>query len=371
MSKVIFSESVQTNNSRIGKLVEPIQMFIQNESDEMTKSKGYETTLFKTDTSDNWAEAFVTSDNFGMWGARSEGGVSPVDSMGETMKKVIEHSEYGKGFVITKKMMDDMSNKALGLRANEMAKQFVDSYHQTKNYAMVQALANGGKAAGDLIEGKYILVAGNKIDVTTADNKPLFAKDHVGGKEELHGTFNQSNYFYTTDKTAIDKTTGSGAIALLLDQLSVIGRNMKDENGRAMGYAYDTVIIPGDNYLLEQLVRRALGSDRFPGTQINDICTQFGTKNLLVLPEWTSVGEANPHQFMLMSSKAKENLHGNQLLERVPMDVKNWIDNPTRSWMWDGYARYGIGFPTYKHILRMVIDTAGTMSALATDIATA
>lgn len=370
MSKIIFSENAHTNDSRIGKLYEPLKMFIQQESDEQTKAKGYETTLYKTDTSDNWAEAFVTSDNFGEWADRSEGGISAMDSFGETMKKVIEHSESGKGFAITKKMQDDMSTRALQVKANELAKQFVDSYHMTKNKKMVQALVQAGRSTGDLINGKFIKVAGHLIDVTTGDDQPLFSKSHKGGKDELHGSFTQSNYFYTTEAGALDPNTGSAAMALLLDKLSVLGRNMKDENGNAMGYAFDTVIIPGDNFLLEQLVRRALGSDRFPGTQLNDICTQFGTKNLLILPEWTTVGTDNPNQFMLMSSKAKENLHGNQLLERVPMDVKNWIDNATRSWMWDGYARYGIGFPTYKHIMRMVLDTAGTMSALATDITT-
>ncbi len=364
MPNIIFSENAQQNNSRIGKLYEPLKMFIQKEADDQTKAKNYENLLYKLDNSDNWAEAFVTSDNFAEWGDRSEGGLSAMDSFGETMKKVIEHSESGKGFAITKKMMDDMSSRSLELKGKELAKQFVDSYYMTRNNKMVQALVQGGRAPGDLIEGKFIKVAGHKIDVTTGDNMPLFSKAHKGGNAQLHGEFTQSNYFYTTEHGVT-----SDAIVSWLDHLSVIGRNMKDENGKAMGYTYDTVIIPGDNFLLEQMMRRALGSGQFPGTQLNDISTQYGVKNLLILPEWTTVGTENPHQFMLMSSKAKDNLHGNEFLERVPMDVKNWIENGTRSWMWDGYARYGIGFPTYKHIMRMVIDEAGTMSSLATDIA--
>ena len=365
MPNIIFSENAQLNNARIGKMYEPLKMFIQKEADDQAKAKNYENLLYKLDDSDNWAEAFVTSDDFDLWGDRAEGGISKVDNFGETFKKTIEHSESGKGFAITKKMMDDMSTRALEVKAKELAQKFVDSNARTRNMKMVQALVQGGTAVGDLIEGKFIKVAGHKIDVTTADNQPLFSKSHKGGRAELHGEFTQSNYFYTSEKNLT-----ADALVSYLDHLSVLGRNMKDENGNAMGYSFDTVIIPGDNYLLEQMMRRALGSGQFPGTNLNDICTQYGVKNLMILPEWTTVGTANKNQFMVMSSKAKDQLHGNQFLERVPMDVKNWIDNPTRNWVWDGYTRYGIGFPSYKHIMRLVIDDAGTMSSLATDLAT-
>ena len=370
MSKIIFSENAAVNDARLGKLYAPLKMYIQQESDAHTKSKDYENILYKTETSDSWAEAFVTADSFGEWGDRSEGGTSAVDSFGETHKKIIEHSESGKAFAITKKMRDDLSSRSLPLKSKEVAKKFIDSYHMTRNKKMVQALVQGGKAVGDLINGRFIKVAGHLIDVTTGDDQPLFSKSHKAGKESLHGEFIQSNYFYTTDKAVLDQTTGSGALSLLLDKLSVIGRNMKDENGEPMGYTYDTVVIPGDNALLEQLMRRALGSANMPGTQLNDISTQYGIKNLLILPEWTTTGTQNPHQFMLQSSKAKDELNGSVFLERVPLDLRNWVDNATRNWVWDGYARYGVGFPTYKHILRMVIDDAGTMAEVATDLAT-
>lgn len=371
MSKITFSESAHTNDARIGKLMEPLKMYIQSESDKLTKNNGYETTLYKQDDSDSWAEAFVMADDFAMWEARSEGGNSSPDSFGETAKKVIEHCEYGKGFSITRKMLDDMSARALNAKSNELATKFVGSYHRTKNQVLVQALVKGASAPGDLENGEYIRVVKNRISVTTADGKPLFSKDHTGGHEKLHGTFTQSNLYYLSAANSaayLNADTGSGKLELLLGDLTVKGRNMKNENAEPMGYMFDTIIIPGDNALLENLMRRALGSPNQPGTQLNDISVQFGTKNLLILPDWQTTGTANPNQFMLMSSAAKDYLHGNQLLERVPMDLRNWIDDRTRNWEWDGYARFGVGFPTYKHIMRMVFDTDGKMAALATEL---
>lgn len=373
MSKITFSEAAHTNDARIGKLETPLKMFIQQESDEMTKKKGYETTLFKQDDSDSFAETYILNDGFGMWEGSVEGGTPSLDSYGETARKILEHNEFRKGFVITKKMMDDMSPRSLNLKANEEAKQFVDSYHETKNRSLVEALVGGSLQGSDLIQGKCIRFQKNLIDVTTADDQPLFSKNHKAGKEELHGSFIQSNYFYlgaAASATALDTTSGSQQISLLLDRLTVAMRNMKDENGRSMGYMFDTVIIPGDNFVLETLVRRALGSDKFAGTQLNDISTQYGTKTLIVLPEWTTTGETNKSQLMLMSSVAKNKLHGNQLLERVPMLVKNYEDNDTFNWVWNGYARWGVGFPTYKHICKLVFDTASELTSVATDVTT-
>ncbi|MGM9636681.1 MAG: hypothetical protein ACI3YK_01700 [Eubacteriales bacterium] len=371
MSKITFSELSNAQDTRFGKLEAPLKMVMQQESDEMTKQKGYETTLFRQDDSDSFAGTFIVNDGYGMWESGVEGGTASLDYCNN--RKIIECNEYQKGVVITKKMLDDKSPHAQNLMANKMNKLFVDSYHKTKNRSMVKALVGGSLQGSDLIDGKYIRFQNGLIDVTTADGQPLFSKYHTAGNKKLHGSFTQSNYFYlgsAASEAALDSTSGSQQIALLLDRLTVAMRNMKDENGEPMEYMADTVIIPGDNFLLENLVRRALGSDKFAGTPLNDISTQYGTKTLIVLPEWTTTGEANRSQLMLMSSEAKDNLHGNQLLERVPMLVKNYEDNDTFNWVWNGYARWGVGFPTYKHICKLVFDTASKLASVATDVTT-
>ena len=374
MATIIFSESSHANDSRIGKLETALKVFIEKEADEVSKKKDYENILFKKATSEHFAETYALSDGLGQWVAGPEGSTPFNDSYGETFKKIIEHNEFRKGFVITKKMLDDCSATQIGVEAGDIAKQFVDSYQETINTCLVTALAKGSIQPADLLNGKYINFNNGLIDVTTGDGESLFSASHKYGLNTLHGQGTQSNYFYVPNATCASWTAAANAgdVALLLDQLSVQMRNMKDENGNPMGYAYDTIIIPGDSFFLETLTRRALGSGYLPGTNLNDINTQYGNKNLIVLSEWRTANETNPYQFMLMSSEAKDKLHGNVFLQRTPMDVINDIDFDTRNWKWNGYARWGVGFGSYKHIAKCVLETTSdaALQAAATSTAT-
>ena len=372
MSRVIFSESSHANDSRIGKLETALKVFIEKEADEVSKKKDYENVLFKTENSEHFAETYALSDGLGQWTAGPEGSTPENDSFGETFKKIIEHNEFRKGFVITKKMLDDCSATQIGVQAGDVARQFVNSYQETINYCLVNALTKANLPTTDLINGKYIKFNNGLVDVTTGDGKPLFAADHDYGLATLHGAGTQSNYFYVPSASvSIDPT----AIEEVLNHLSVLMRNIKDENGNPMGYSYDTIIIPGDNYALETAIRKALGSGYLPfgtsnGADSSVINTQYGKKNLMVLPEWATVGADVTNEIILMSSEAKDKLHGNVFLQRVPMDVANEIDFDTRNWKWNGYARWGVGFGSYKHICRLAFSPDATQDTALSAVAT-
>lgn len=373
MSRVIFSESSHANDSRIGKLETALKVFIEKEADEVSKKKDYENTLFKAETSEHFAETYALSDGLGQWTAGPEGSTPENDSFGETFKKIIEHNEFRKGFVITKKMLDDCTATQIGVQAGDVAKQFVNSYQETINKCLVEALTKAATPNADLINGSYIRFNNGLIDVTTGDGKPLFSKSHDYGLATLHGAGVQSNYFYVPSASV---SIDPAALEELLNYLSVTMRNIKDENGNPMGYSYDTIIIPGDNFLLEQCVRKALGSGYLPfgaanGADSSVINTQYGKKNLIVLPEWSTAAADNANEIILMSSEAKDNLHGNVFLQRVPMDVINEIDFDTRNWKWNGYARWGVGFGSYKHICRLTFSADATQDTALAAVATA
>ena len=66
----------------------------------------------------------------------------------------------------------------------------------------------------------------------------------------------------------------------------------------------------------------------------------------------------------MISSDANRALGGNLFLDRKKLDIRSWEDDHTRNLLMNGYARWGIGFNTYKHAVALTIygsgDTADT-----------
>jgi hypothetical protein len=161
----------------------------------------------------------------------------------------------------------------------------------------------------------------------------------------------QCNYFYgniSESETVFEET-----LAILANKL----RNFKDENGENMGYTADVLVIPCNRPKLEMMAKRVVGSERTTGSNNNDINTQYGNWTLVVLDGW----ECDTDEIMVMSSEANKNLMGNMFFNRVKLDITSAVDPHTRNYFWNGYTRFGVGFGTWKHILRCVnSDTAVT-----------
>jgi hypothetical protein len=121
---------------------------------------------------------------------------------------------------------------------------------------------------------------------------------------------------------------------------------MKDENGEPMGYLADTIILPGDAPIFERDIKRACGSENVSGSNLNAINVHYGNWNVIILKDWTP----GDNRCMIMSSEANKNLAGNMFFNRIPLTIKNWIDNHTGNYIWNGRCRFGVGFGTYKHI---------------------
>ena len=197
--------------------------------------------------------------------------------------------------------------------------------------------------------------AGSQIDLTTADARPLFSASHAwGGAAGATGT--QSNYYYGdifSTGTADARVASTEAFEESLAALSVKLRNMKDENGEALGYTADTIILPGNKPKIEQIVKKVCGSEGALGNGYNDINLHYGNWNIVILPNW----QPTDNRIMIMSSEANKNLSGNMFFNRIPLTVSNWVDNHTGNYYWNGRCRFGVGFGSYKHIL-LAVDSA-------------
>lgn len=343
MAGVIYNSLVGTNDAFIGKYEHPIKALIENESNQCLKNKYTLDFLFNVERSRNNTEAIIAQNDFNNFDSVIEGGESPVDKISAGFKKVISHIEFKKQFSITRIMLDDAKIGAgvtLGLNAKQKPKNFVRAYYNTRNAVACAALANG-KETSTTLQG------GQKLDLTVGDGLPLFSNAHTYSDKDYAG-LTQSNKFWGN----VSATTAEFETAL--GQAAVKMRNFKDENKKSLNYVADTVIIPCNRAGLELIAKKVIGSERTAGSSNNDINVQYGNWTLVVLDGW----EAAADEFMVMSSAANEALLGNLFFDRTDLEIDNAIDKSTKNLNWFGYARFGCGFGSWKHI--MLIKDAAT-----------
>lgn len=325
-----------TENAQIGKLLTALRLVIEHESDNLANRNGVAKFLFNIERSKKAAETIVNMDEFGQFEAVPEGEGAKDDTMGETSKKVIEHIQFLKEFAVSAIMRED-SNYGVASDSKRAAANFARAYYATMDAICEKALIYGTSAS--------MLFNGSTVDLTTADNHPLFYNAHSYGAADRRGGSDNANYFYKNNLL-----NNSSAVESALADLAVKLRNIKDENGEALGYVADTVIIPGNQPALEADVKKVLGTQQVTGSGNNDINIQYGNMNLVILPRWQSTGK----EIMVMSREANKNLAGNLFFNRVPLTVKNYIDNHTDNLVFNGRCRFGVGFGSYKHIVRGV-----------------
>ncbi len=201
---------------------------------------------------------------------------------------------------------------------------FYRSYFLSKGRICALALINGEKT-----EMKY---NGEKIDISLAGGDPLFSGAHKWGcPEGKHGV--QSNYFYGNfgeEKELSD----------IIEKVSEKLKEMKDEEGKPLGYDSNIIVIPVNHEELRQKLLKLFAR------------REFEHFTLVTFPEWIT----DEPRIMLMSSKANKELDGNVFFNRVPLVVSNWVDDHTGNYLWNGRCRFGVGFGSYKHIA-LAIDS--------------
>lgn len=345
---IVYSKSSGFNNAQIGKLETPIKMVIEHESDEQTKKGGIRDWLFNVEKSKKFGETIIGQNEFDVFTAAEEGAGAENDDMQETYKKFIEHIQFMKEFTITAQMMED-ANYGIAADAKRRAENFTRAYYKTMNQICEHALING--------TNKKSVWAKANLDLTAPDGLALFANAHKWGGKKSSGT--QSNFFYGDIFSSGSETRKASTEVFeeALGELANKIRNMKDENGEILGYTADTIILPGNRPTAEVIAKKVCGSDGALGNGYNDINVQYGNWNIIVMPNW----QTSDDRVMIMSSEANKNLCGNMFFNRVPLTIRNWEDNHTGNYIWNGRCRFGVGFGTYKHIL-LAVDSASAVT---------
>jgi hypothetical protein len=332
MANVIYSKLSGKNDPMYGRFEHPIKMLIEKEADNQAAMELALKTIFNIEKSTKYAETTMGESDFDIFQTVREGQGAPNDTVTPTFEKTISHHAFMKEFTITKEMADDST---MGIAASIKAKpkKMVQAYFKTRSKFAFTALTHGDQSS--------VMFTNSPIDTTTGDGQPLFSMAHPF--KNSAGT--QSNLYHALIKTSgvIDAAKFEETLAISANKL----RNFKDENGEAMDYTADIIIVPSNRPKLEQLVKKVTGSERTIGSGNNDINTQYGNWTVVVLPGW----EAADDRFMIMSSAANENLAGNMFFVRKPLDIQSYVDTHTRNYIWNAYCRMGVGFNTWKHIL--------------------
>lgn len=312
----------------------------QNKYDDLVNA------LANVQKSKRWGEKSTTIGGLGDFNVKAEGADADLDYFAEGYSKFIEHITFSKSVFISKEMVDD--NQIAEMKAKAI--NLVQSYKRTRAKMLSEALT---KSVGSTKTMDFGGKSG--LDISGADNLALFNSAHtlknspralasslpVGGITEAvlpNVKETQSNLF----------SNAFGTNSTMLNRLSNIMRNFKDDGGEVLGLEADTVVVPGNRPALEDMVKKIIGSDGEVGTNNNDINTQRGKWKLVVDYLWTP---ATGDPYIIMSSQANKELMATRLYDRTPLDVENEIKTESRNLVYNGFARMSVGFTNWRHVI--------------------
>ncbi|MFA6766618.1 MAG: hypothetical protein WCS45_06260, partial [Clostridia bacterium] len=249
-----------------------------------------------------------------------------------------EHTTFKNHLTIYAEMLEDAKTGSAAHKAKGLFAQFGEAYVRTKCEFATKALTN--------YNSPTFKFNGKTFDRTTGDGQPVFSHQH---KCKNTGSTNHSNIF----------TNAFGSDASMLNKLANIGRNLKNETGNITRYLFDTLIIPGNTPVLEDMAKRVIASEHYPGGDKNDINTQFGKWKLIVNPYWTVADGELP--YIIMSSKALEQTSGNIFYNRTKLMVKEDVDNDWNLVI-SARARFSCGFYDWRHMVMGGAPAGTTLS---------
>lgn len=325
------------NHALIGKLATPLKMYIMNESDAAAKEEGPAKWLCNSESSNRFAESSVGEARTAGLELVHEGDAAPSYGRSEVDYSVINMHQFMREEIITASMIEDSYGEVSASMKRQL-KRMTRDYYVTRNNLAAFLMANGTK--------KEAYFGTELLPIGAPNNNPLFFKSHPVGTDGD----TQSNIFYST--RASGAKIERGIVEDMMNYAGVKMSGMMTNDGQALGYYPDTIVIPGNNPALIKAVKQAVGSeltDNGSGAAANGINIQAGNWSIIVLPQWKAAEGTCPMIFM--SSAARQDLGGNMMYNRTPLKVHDWIDGQTMNYCWTARARLGVGHHTYKHAI--------------------
>lgn len=329
---IIFSKNSGLNDDLWKVNDQIVRAVLQDTDNEKNNDDALVSAIYNEKKSDKFGEKISSLTEMANFDIVDEGDAAIQDDIQQGFSKLIVHKQFMKGFVCTAEMNEDGDIDAM----KTAGANFIRSYKRTRAQFASDALTS---------QASTFVFGGKTLDRTTGDGKALFATDHPYVK----GAGTQTNVF----------TNAFGTTSAMLQRLAVIGRNFKNASGNVMGYTFDTIIIPGNCYALEDTIQKIIRTDRMVGSDYNDVNTQKGLWKLVVNHRWEAPDGKAP--YILMSSEANKELQNAMFYDRIPLTVKDWVDNKTANLNWTGRARMSAGFNGWQAFILGGADAGTTL----------
>lgn len=308
-----------------------MEAYINDVYTEKSNFDEYVKNVFIAQKSDRFGEKIGSVTTLGNFKPMTADGANApkVDIISGPTKTLI-HTTFKEQFRITREAKEDAEIDMMQAKARGM----VQAYKRTRAAFASKALTANAEAASTQTTFSFEGVSG--FDCASADGKAVFAVDHPLVVDD---SVTQSNIF----------TNAFGSDTKMLNILANYGKNFLNNSGHVMGYDFDTIIIPSNAPRLQDTVLAVIRSELKVGSDYNDVNTQKGLWKLVIDPSWQVSAGAEP--FILMSSQANKELLGNKLYDRVTLDVTAHVNEDTDDMIWNGYARWSVGFPSWQHVI--------------------
>lgn len=311
----------------------------KNRDEELLKA------IFNVKSSDRFAEKAGTFGSLGNFKEKAEGADSVDDTLEQGYFNLLQHHTFTNQITISQEWAEDSQIDLMSQRARQMVKSYKRSQAQ-----FASDLLTGGA-------GESITYEGNSYSTKGADNVPVFSSSHpLKSSTILSGGTSVQETECNLFTNAITTSTGSQ----MLNRYANIMRNFKDDRGHVLGLLADTIVIPGNAYKLEDLIKKIIGSDGEVGTDHNDINTQRGKWKLVVDHLWTpEIADQDAAPAIIMSSEANKDLMGSTFWNRKTLDVMPEIKATSRNLLYNGRARWSAGFYNWRHVIMCGSTAAG------------
>ncbi len=320
MAGITFTEGSGLQDSIFGKSQGPIRMFIEKRS-EAFEAKSLVNKLFVVAPSKHYSEGHRSMTAMNGFMPVGENGEYPNDSMQESFQKDFKHTVWKDSFSISREIIDD----AVIMNLKQKPEAFVAGYYRRREQF---AAALYGAAAGQKATVKFF---GEKFDVTGADKKPLFSKDHPS----------------FLDKTAVQSNCFQDAFsndALMAAESAM--QDFRDDKGNVLTVTPSVIIIPND-YKMKKEVFAAIGADKDPNTANNGFNFTYGRWTVIVSQYLNQYIEQGASPWILMDPDYSAAYGGAVWYDRVNLEVKSEIASNDAN-VWKGYARFSAGFGDWR-----------------------
>lgn len=323
---MIFSKASGLNESAYGKSQEPIRLMLEQQEEAYENNSIISSVFFKDET-DTFASKYTMETSLGSFKPVGENARPPKSSFQEGWSKVVTPEEWKNSFEVTEQMLED----AVMGKVKSKSYGFMLSYGRTREQ-FAAAMYNNGHTSG-------FTFGGMPFNTNSADNVPMFSTGHPS---KTGGTANQSNYF--------GNAFSYDALCLVEEAM----QNLKDDDGNFLSIQPDTILIPNKARIKKQ-VMDAIGAEGIPGTANNSFSYQYGRWNVVFSPEIASTSgiTTGTDTWYLLDSKYNEAYAGGIWLDRVPLQVRSYIDNETGANVFVGRARYNAGFNNFRYAAKV------------------